>query len=79
MQPTSTWVPIKIEGSIPPPYEFGKYRLKITPLHPTFGCALEGVDWSKDISLELYQDIRDVVDKVLLIGGCFWWHVALIH
>ena len=69
VKPTRTWIPIKIEGPIPAPYHVGKSGLKVTPLHPTFGCELEGVDWSKDISPELYQDIRNVVDKVLLLGG----------
>lgn len=66
VQPTPTWIPLKIEGQIPSPYLTPKFKLKVTPLHPTFACELEGVDWSKDVSPELYQEIREVVDKVRL-------------
>ncbi|KAL2107786.1 hypothetical protein VUR80DRAFT_4743 [Thermomyces stellatus] len=61
--PTPTWVPLKIEGTIPEPYFTPKFNLKVIPIHPTFACELEGVDWGKDISPELYQEIREVVDK----------------
>ncbi|KAJ5611478.1 dichlorophenoxyacetate alpha-ketoglutarate dioxygenase protein [Penicillium herquei] len=61
--PTPTWIPLRIEGSIPEPYFTPKFNLKVTPLHPTFACELEGVDWSKDVSVDLYQEIREIVDK----------------
>ncbi|KAI1121209.1 Clavaminate synthase-like protein [Nemania abortiva] len=61
--PTPTWVPLRIEGTIPGPFCTPKFNLKVTPLHPTFGASLEGVNWSKDISPQLYQEIREVVDK----------------
>lgn len=64
VKPTPTWVALKIEGSIPEPYKTAKFGLEVVPLHPTFGCELRGVDWSRDISPELYQEIRDVADKV---------------
>lgn len=64
VKPTATWVPLKIEGKIPAPYTTPNFGLKVTPLHPTFGCQLDGVDWSKDVSPELYKEIREVVDKV---------------
>jgi alpha-ketoglutarate-dependent 2,4-dichlorophenoxyacetate dioxygenase len=38
--------------------------LKVTPLHPTFGAELSGVDFTKPVSPELYAEIRKVVDKV---------------
>ncbi|KAL2865084.1 TauD/TfdA dioxygenase family protein [Aspergillus lucknowensis] len=63
VRPTPTWIPLKIEDPIPPPFLTPKFGFKVTPIHPTFGCELEGVDWSKDISEEVYQEIRDVVDK----------------
>ena len=62
--PTPTWVPLKIEGSIPDPYYTPKFGLKVIPIHPTFACELEGVDWGKDIPPELYKEIREVVDQV---------------
>ncbi|GFZ43458.1 hypothetical protein JCM24511_01178 [Saitozyma sp. JCM 24511] len=37
--------------------------LKVTPLHPTFGAELSGVDFTKPVSPELYAEIRKVVDK----------------
>ncbi|KAJ6445220.1 dichlorophenoxyacetate alpha-ketoglutarate dioxygenase protein [Purpureocillium lavendulum] len=61
--PTPTWAPLKIEGLIPAPYHTPKFNLRVVPLHPTFACELQGVDWSKDISSELYEEIRAVVDK----------------
>jgi hypothetical protein len=64
VKPTPTWVPFKIEGTIPKPFATPKFNLHVTPLHPTFACTLEGVDWSKPISPELYQEIRSLVDKV---------------
>ena len=64
VKPTPTWIPLQIEGAIPSSYFTPKFNLKVTPLHPTFACELEGVDWSKDVSPELYQEIREVVDKV---------------
>ncbi|CAH0058373.1 unnamed protein product [Clonostachys solani] len=63
VKPTPTWIPLKIEGQLASPYTTPKFNLRVTPLHPTFGCRLDGVDWSKDISPELYQEIRDIVDK----------------
>jgi hypothetical protein len=62
-KPTPTWTPLKIEGYIPAPYLTPTYELRVTPLHPTFGCEIDGVDWKKDIPPELYQEIREVVDK----------------
>jgi len=62
-KPTPTWVPLKIEGHIPAPYLTPIYKLKVTPIHPTFGCELEGIDWKKHVSPELYQEVREVVDK----------------
>ena len=62
--PTPTWVPLRIEGTLPEPYYTPKFNLKVIPIHPTFACELEGVDWSKDVSPELYKEIREVVDKV---------------
>lgn len=62
--PTPTWVPLKIEGLVPAPYRTPKFNLRVVPLHPTFACELQGVDWSKDVSPELYQEIREIVDKV---------------
>jgi hypothetical protein len=38
--------------------------IKVTPLHPTFGAELSGVDFTKRVSPELYAEIRKVVDKV---------------
>lgn len=64
VKPTPLWVPLKLEGTVPGPYLTPKFNLKVTPLHPTFACQLEGVDWSKEVSPELYQEIRNVVDKV---------------
>ncbi|KAL3954223.1 hypothetical protein ACCO45_012179 [Purpureocillium lilacinum] len=61
--PTPTWVPLKIEGLVPAPYRTPKFNLRVVPLHPTFACELQGVDWSKDVSPELYQEIREIVDK----------------
>lgn len=64
VKPTPTWVPFKIEGVTPPAYTTPNFGLKVTPLHPTFGCQLDGVDWKSDISPDLYAEIREVVDKV---------------
>ena len=38
--------------------------LQVTPLHPTFGAEVAGVDFTQPISPELYAEIRKVVDKV---------------
>ena len=64
IKPTPTWVPLKIEGIIPDPYTIPEFNFRVTPLHPTFACEIEGVDWSKPISPELYQEIRKAADKV---------------
>jgi hypothetical protein len=64
VKPTPTWVPLKIAGLIPVPSTTPKFGLRVVPIHPTFACELEGVDWSQDISPELYRQIRAVVDKV---------------
>lgn len=64
IKPTATWVPFKIEGSIPSPYRTPNFGFTVVPIHPTFACELQGVDWSKDISPEEYQEIRGVVDRV---------------
>ncbi|KAK1925954.1 hypothetical protein DB88DRAFT_485737 [Papiliotrema laurentii] len=37
--------------------------LQVTPLHPTFGAEVAGVDFTQPISPELYAEIRKVVDK----------------
>lgn len=66
VKPTTTWVPLPIEGNIPAPFEDSEFGLKVTPLHPTFGCELEGVDWSKPVSPKLYKKIRGIADKVRL-------------
>ncbi|KAH8816079.1 hypothetical protein F5884DRAFT_207875 [Xylogone sp. PMI_703] len=63
IRPTPTWVPLKIEGSIPQPYRTPKFGLTVVPLHPTFACEIQGVDWSKDIEPELYGEIREIADK----------------
>ncbi|KAK5168856.1 uncharacterized protein LTR77_006165 [Saxophila tyrrhenica] len=62
--PTPPWTPLKIEGEIPSPYNTPKFQLEVIPLHPTFACELRGVDWSKPVPLEVYAEIREVVDKV---------------
>lgn len=64
IKPTPTWVPLKIEGTIPLPYTTPKFGIKVIPLHPTFACEIQGVDWNKSISPELYQEIREISDKV---------------
>jgi hypothetical protein len=61
-----------MEGTIPSAYRTSKFDLKVTPLHPTFACQLEDVDFSKPVSPELYAEIREVVDKVGLISAFSW-------
>lgn len=70
IKPSPVWQPLKIEGTIPAPYKTARFGLKVTPTHPTFACELEGVDFSKPVSPELYAEIREVCDKVdpLLMG-----------
>ena len=55
--PAPTWVSHKIEGSTPDTYYTPSFKLKVIPIHPTFACKLEDVDWSKDISTELCKEI----------------------
>lgn len=62
--PAPIWQPLPIEGDIPPPYTTSKFGYEVVPLHPTFGCELKGVDWSKPISPEQYAEIRALQDKV---------------
>ena len=72
--PTLDWVPLPIEGNIPPPYRTAKFGLEVIPLHPTFACELKGVQWSEPISPELYAEIREVSDKVgsfTVARGCW--------
>jgi len=38
-------------------------KLTVKPLHPTFAAELSGVDFTKPITPELYQQIRAIVDK----------------
>jgi hypothetical protein len=57
-------VALPIVGDIPVPYEIPEFGLKVTPLHPTFGCQLDGVDWSEPVLPELYAKIRELSDKV---------------
>ncbi len=64
IKPTPVWTPLPIEGDIPAPFTTEKFGLKVIPLHPTFGCELQGVDWSKPVSPELYKEIREICDKV---------------
>ncbi|KAF2104988.1 Clavaminate synthase-like protein [Rhizodiscina lignyota] len=63
IKPTPVWVPFTVEGEVPPPYRTPKFGLKVIPLHPTFACELEGVDWSKPVPQEVYEEIRDLCDK----------------
>ncbi|KAJ9613882.1 hypothetical protein H2200_002018 [Cladophialophora chaetospira] len=65
--PTPTWVPLKIEDDIPEPFTTSEFNLRVTPLHPTFACELDGVEWDKPISPELYQEIRKLVDRYGLV------------
>lgn len=62
--PTPNWTPLKIEGTVPEAYTLSEFNLRVKPLHPTFACELDGVDWSRDVSPELYLEIRKLVDKV---------------
>lgn len=64
--PSKTWIALPIEGEIPGPYKTPKFGFQVKPLHPTFACELQGVDWSRPIPREEYQEIRDLVDKVWL-------------
>lgn len=41
-------------------------QLKVTPLHPTFAAELSGVDFTKPVPPETYDEIRKIVDKVCL-------------
>jgi hypothetical protein len=68
IKPTAIWVPLKIEGVLPSPYRTPKIGYTVTPIHPTFACELEGVDWGRDISPDEYKEIREVVDKVRYSG-----------
>ena len=88
IKPTPTWVPLKIEGTVPDPYRVSNFNLRVTPLHPTFACELEGVDWTQPISPDLYEQIRKVVDQVrptkehsqgcleLSMSSMAWWSVG---
>jgi hypothetical protein len=67
VKPTPTWTALPIIGDIPPPFEIPDFGLIVTPLHPTFGCQLEGVNWEKPISPELYAKIRELADKVSVL------------
>ncbi len=69
--PTPTWTPLRIQGVIPEPFYTPKFGLKVIPIHPTFGCELEGVDWSKDIPEDVYKEIRVLVDKVSFLVKAF--------
>lgn len=62
--PTELWVPLPIDGEVPPPYKTPKFGFEVVPLHPTFACELRGVDWSRSIPPEEYAEIREVCDKV---------------
>ncbi|KAK3677009.1 hypothetical protein LTR78_003214 [Recurvomyces mirabilis] len=62
IKPTPLWQPLPIEGDIPAPYTTNS-GLEVVPLHPTFACELRGVDWSKSISQEAYDEIRQIADQ----------------
>lgn len=68
IKPTPTWTPLKIEGNISEPYTTPKFGFRVVPVHPTFACELQGVDFSQPISPEQYREIREVSDKVLPHG-----------
>ncbi|KAF4547903.1 Taurine catabolism dioxygenase TauD-like protein 2 [Elsinoe fawcettii] len=63
IKPTPTWTPLPIQGEIPSAYRTPKHNLEVIPLHPTFGCELRGLDWTKPISPDVYTEIREVVNK----------------
>jgi hypothetical protein len=65
IKPTPTWTPLQIEGFIPEPYTTSNFGFRVVPLHPTFACELQGVDFSKPVSPEQYQEIREVANKVV--------------
>lgn len=62
--PTPAWTPLPIEGEIPPPFKTPKFGFEVIPLHPTFACELKGVDWSRPIPKEEYEEIRQISNKV---------------
>jgi hypothetical protein len=64
IKPTPIWTPLPIEGDIPPPYKTPKFGFEVIPLHPTFACELQGVDFSAPLTPEQYSEIRAVSDKV---------------
>lgn len=62
--PTALWKPLPIEGDIAPPYKTPKFGFDVIPLHPTFGCRVKGVDFSRPITAEEASEIRALSDKV---------------
>ncbi|KIW12257.1 hypothetical protein PV08_09533 [Exophiala spinifera] len=63
IKPTPTWVPLEIKGHIPEPFIISDFNLRVVPLHPTYACELQGVEWDKPVTPELYREIRKLVDK----------------
>lgn len=62
--PTASWTPLPIEGEIPPAYKTPEFGFEVIPLHPSFGCQVKGVDFSRRITVEEASEIRAVADKV---------------
>lgn len=75
IKPTPLWTPLPIEGEIPSPFKTPKFGLDVVPLHPTFACEIRGVDWSKPVPAELYDEIRDVTNK----ARCSRYYSTLYH
>lgn len=53
----------------------GHDQIEIIPLHPTFAAEVRGVDFSQDVSPEVFGQIKEAIAKVsaasspLLLGG----------
>ena len=39
-------------------------RLQVTELHPTFAAEVRGIDFSKEIPDDVFEELRDIISKV---------------
>lgn len=42
--------------------------IRITELHPTFAAEVRGVDFSKDIPHDVFQEVLEAITKVCMVS-----------